>query len=189
MKQESVAKYILRISLTLLLIASVVAAALALVNRITKPIIQKADEEKMQQAIRQVLPGGYDSQVEAFTDPSGLVSKVFKGANGYAVEVLPNGFDSAITMMVGVAPDGTVLEICMVSHTETAGLGAVAASPGSAGNTFREQFVGTSGEARVKKDGGTIDAITGATVTSRAVCSGVNAAVACVEALEQGGAA
>ena len=189
MKQESATKYILRISLTLLLIASLVAAALALVNRITKPIIQKADEEKTQQAIQLVLPGGYDTQVERFADPSGLVSKVYKGVNGYAVEVLPNGFDGAVTMMVGVAPDGTVLKICVVSYTETAGLGAVAASSGSAGEAFRVQFAGVSGAVSVKKDGGTIDAITGATVTSRAVCSGVNAAVDCVVALEQGGAA
>ena len=189
MKQESVTKYVLRITLTLLLIAAVVAAALALVNKITKPIIQAADAEKIQQAIAQVLPGGYDSEVTDFADPSGIVSKVYKGTNGYAVEVLPVGFDSALTMMVGVAPDGTVLQICVVSHTETAGLGAVAAASSSAGTAFRDQFVGTSGNVQVTKDGGTIDAITGATVTSRAVCSGVNAAVDCVKALEQGGAA
>ena len=82
-----------------------------------------------------------------------------------------------------------MLKIWVVSHTESAGLGAVAASAGSAGENFREQFAGTSGDVRVKKDGGTIDAITGATVTSRGVCNGVNAAVDCVKALEQGGAA
>ena len=189
MKQESNVKYILRISLTLLLIAAVVAAALAFVNRITKPIIQQADAEKMQEAILLVLPGGYDTQITEFEDPTGLVTKVYKGAGGYALEVRPMGFDSALTMMVGVSPDGQVLKIWVVSHTETAGLGAVAASAGSAGENFREQFAGTSGDVRVKKDGGTIDAITGATVTSRGVCNGVNAAVDCVKALEQGGAA
>ena len=101
---------------------------------------------------------------------------------------MPLGFDSALTMMVGVSPEGKVLQICVVSHTETAGLGAVAAAKGSAGVAFRDQFVGLSGEVGVTKDGGTIDAITGATVTSRAVCTGVNAAVSCVAALEQGGA-
>ena len=188
MKQESVTKYMLRITLTLLLIATVVAAALAFVDRITKPIIQKADEEKIQQAIIQVLPGGFDRQIEDFDDPTGLVSKVYQGANGYAVEVQPVGFDSALTMMVGVAPDGTVLQICVVSHTETAGLGAVAAASTAAGNSFRAQFEGVSGEVQVTKNGGTIDAITGATVTSNAVCTGVNAATSCVAALEQGGA-
>ena len=106
MKQESNVKYILRISLTLLLIAAVVAAALAFVNRITKPIIQQADAEKMQEAILLVLPGGYDTQITEFEDPTGLVTKVYKGAGGYALEVRPMGFDSALTMMVGVSPDG-----------------------------------------------------------------------------------
>ena len=189
MKQESVVKYVLRITLTLLLIAAMVAAAMALVNKITKPIIARNAEEKVQQAIGLVLPGGYDSQITDYADPSGIVSRVFKGPNGYAVEVQPIGFDSAVTMMVGVAPDGSVLQICVVSHTETKGLGEVAASSSSAGVSFRQQFVGTSGNVLVTKDGGIIDAITGATVTSRAVCSGVNAAVDCVLALSQGGAA
>ena len=76
MKQGSVTKYVLRISLTLLLIAAVVAAALAFVNRVTKPVIQKADEEKMQQAIALVLPGGYDTEITDFEDPSGIVSRM-----------------------------------------------------------------------------------------------------------------
>ena len=188
MKQESVTKYIFRITLTLLLIAAMVAAAMALVNKITKPIIARNAEEKVQQAISLVLPGGYDSQITDYDDPSGIVSRVFKGQSGYAVEVQPVGFDSALTMMVGVSPEGKVLQICVVSHTETAGLGAVAAAKSSAGAAFRDQFVGLSGEVGVTKDGGTIDAITGATVTSRAVCTGVNAALSCVAALEQGGA-
>ena len=188
MKQESVTRYVFRITVTLLLIAVIVGAALAFANKLTKPVIQKADEEKMQQAIAQVLPGGYDTQITEYDDPSGLISQIYRGANGYAVEVQPLGFDSALTMMVGVGLDGSVLDICVVSHTETAGLGAVADAEPPAGQSFRDQFVGTSGEVRVKKDGGAIDAITGATVTSRAVCEGVNAATSCVAALEQGGA-
>ena len=183
MKTESTTKFVLRITLTLLVISVIVGAALALVNQITKPIIAKAEAEKIQKAISQVLPGGYDTVITDFTDATGLVSKVYKGANGYAVEVAPVGFDSAITMMVGIGPDGKVLGICVVSHTETAGLGAVAAGKGAASIAFRDQFMGVSGSVSVSKDGGTIDAITGATVTSRAVCAGVNAALACVAGL------
>ena len=61
MKTESIFTYVARITLTLLLIAAVVAAALALVNQITKPIIDKVNAEKTQQALQIVLPGGYDS--------------------------------------------------------------------------------------------------------------------------------
>ena len=170
--------YVLRLSLTLLLIAAVVAAALAGVNSITAPEIARRNAEKTQKAIEAVLPGG--GQEVAFTDETGLVTTVYKGENGYAVQVAPVGFDGAITMMVGVDLEGKVLGISVIKQTETAGLGAVCAAATSAGEAFRNQFVGLSGILSVTKDGGTIDAITGATITSRAVTQGVNAALECV---------
>ena len=184
MKNESTTKYILRLTLTLFAIAVVVAALLAVVNGITAPIIERANYEKTQKAIKLVLPGGYEEEITQFADDTGLVSKIYKGANGYAVEVTPIGFDNTITMMVGIDNEGKVLEISVISHTESAGLGAVAASANSAGQSFRAQFVGQSGEVLVTKDGGTVDAITNATITSRAICDGVNAALACVAGLE-----
>lgn len=184
MKKESTLRYVLRLTLTLLAISIIVAAILALVNGITAPIIERATEEKTQQAIAQVLPGGYDTQLTEFSDPSGLVSRVFAGAQGYALEVTPIGFDNTITMMVGVDKEGKVLGISIISHTESAGLGAVAAANNTAGQAFRAQFAGLSGQVQVSKDGGTVDAITNATITSRAICDGVNAALACVDALD-----
>ena len=178
MKTESTAKYVLRLAGTLLLITSVVAALLAGVNSITAPKIAELTEQKTQQAIEAVLPGGGESV--DFTDDSGLVSVVYKGESGYAVQVAPSGFDGAVTMMVGVDMNGNVLGISVISQTETAGLGAVCAATTSAGEAFRGQFVGMSGEVTVSKDGGEVDAITGATITSRAVCKGVTAALECV---------
>ena len=178
MKTESTVKYVLRLALILLAITSVVAAALAFVNSVPAPAIEQLDAEKTQKAIEVVLPGGGESV--PFTDASGLVSVVYKGEAGYAVQVAPAGFDGPITMMVGVGFDGNVLGISVIKHTETAGLGAVAAAATSAGESFRAGFVGQVGSVAVTKDGGEIDAITGATITSRAVCAGVNAALDCV---------
>ena len=183
MKKESTFLYVLRLSLTLFAIAGVVALALAAVNMVTAPKIAELKEAKTQEAIAAVLPGGYEEEITDYTDATGLVSKVYKGANGYALEVKPSGFDNTITMMVGVDFDGKILGISVVSHTETAGLGAVAAAKTSAGEAFRGQFVGQSGSVLVSKDGGTMDAITGATITSRAICEGVNAALDCVGGL------
>ena len=180
MKTESTVMYVLRLALTLLAITAVVAAALAGVNSITKPAIEKLTAEKTQKAIETVLPGGYETEIADYTDNTGLVSKVYAGTNGYAFEVTPGGFDNTITMMVGVDNEGKVLGISIISHTETAGLGAVAAAGTPAGEAFRGQFVGTSGSVSVTKDGGEMDAITGATITSRAICVGVNAALECV---------
>ena len=179
MKTQSNVAYILRLALTLLVITAVVAVALAGVNSITAPKIEQLNAEKTQQAIETVLPDGFDTQITDYTDDTGLVTNVYSGANGYAFEVTPDGFDNTITMMVGVDHDGKVLGISIVSHTETSGLGAVAAASTSAGESFRGQFVGMSGSVSVTKDGGEVDALTGATITSRAVCTGVNAALAC----------
>ena len=184
MKQnESVVMYVLRLAGTLLLITAVVAAALAGVNAVTAPVIEELNAAKTQEAISAVLPGGFDTEIADYADATGIVSKVYQGANGYAVEVGPGGFDNTITMMVGIDNEGKVLGISVVNHTETAGLGAVAADGTPKGIAFRDQFVGASGSVSVTKDGGTMDAITGATITSRAICVGINAALDCVAGL------
>ena len=176
MKTESTVMYVLRLALTLLAITAFVAAALAGVNSITAPAIAELNAQKTQEAVQAVLPGGGDP-IEVAAG-SGTVSEAYKGENGYAVKVAPVGFDNAITMMVGIGNDGTVLGISVISQSETAGLGAVCAATTSAGEAFRAQFVGTSGTVTVSKDGGQIDAITSATITSRAVCAGVTEALA-----------
>ena len=174
MKTESMVKFVLRLALTLLIITSVVAVALAGVNTITAPAIEALNVQKTQDAIELVLPGGGEEVDFPAVD---LVSKVYASETGYAVQVTPGGFDNTITMMVGVDKAGKVLGISIISHTETAGLGAVAAAGTPAGEAFRAEFVDAAGSVAVTKDGGEIDAITGATITSRAVCAGVNAAL------------
>ena len=180
MKKQNTALYILRLALTLLAITAVVAAALSVVNGVTAPIIEKINEEKTQAAIEKVLPGGGEI-VDSYTDETGLVKAVYTSQTGYAVQVAPSGFDGEILMMVGIDKDGNVLGIDIISHTETAGLGAVAAADSAKGEAFRSQFVGLSESLAVDKDGGQIDALTSATITARAVVTGVNAAVECVK--------
>ena len=183
MKQnESIVMYVLRLAGTLLLITAVVAAALAGVNAVTAPVIEELNAAATQEAINAVLPGKAE-QITGWIDATGLVHTVYQSENGYAVEVGPSGFDNTITMMVGVDNEGKVLGISIVSHTETAGLGAVADTDTPKGIAFRDQFVGASGSVSVTKDGGTMDAITGATITSRAICVGVNAALDVVAGL------
>ena len=174
MKKENVVLYVVRLAVTLLVIAGVMAAALAGVNAITAPKIAQLNYEKTQAAVSAVLEGGGD-EIEA--PAVNLVSKMYQGANGYAVEVTPSGFDNTITMMVGVDNAGAVTGISIIDHSETAGLGAVAAATTAAGEAFRAQFKGLTGSVSVSKDGGQVDAITSATITSRAVCAGVNAAL------------
>ena len=190
MKKENTVLYILRLTATLLAICAVVALALAGVNAITKERIAAIKAEKTQEAIRTVLPGALNLKEIPFTDASGMVTKVYCTdyagldiPNSFAVEVVPNGFGGAITMMVGVGPFGEVLGISIISHAETPGLGAVAAANTDKGAFFRNQFIGLMAGITIGKGENQIAAISGATITSQAITEGVNAALECVKNL------
>ena len=86
--------------------------------------------------------------------------------------VTPSGFGGEISMAVGVDKSGAVTGVSIIQMSETSGLGANAQR-----ESFRSQYVGKSGSVALKKQGGEIDALTGATVTSTAVTKGVNAAL------------
>lgn len=178
MKKENMGLYILRLAVTLLLITGITGAALAGVDAITKDKIAAIQQQKTLDAIAVVLPGVDDLTQQPVADETGLVKNLYASGDNYAVEVAPGGFDGAITMMVGIS-QGEVTGISIISHTETPGLGAVAAAQNAKGEAFRSQFVGgTSFEV-----GANVDAMSGATITSKAVTAGVNAALSYVQGL------
>ena len=179
MKTENTVMYILRLTVTLLLICAVVAAVLAGVNAITKDAIAANQEKKTQDAIAVVLPGVIGLEKQTLTGDTGIVSEVYRSGESFAVKVLPGGFDGEITLMVGIQ-NGQLTGISVISHTETPGLGAVAAAQNAKGEAFRGQFVGQSGTLVI---GDQIDAMSGATITSKAVVAGVNAALSYVATL------
>lgn len=121
-----------------------------------------AQEEKRMRALLQTdAPFSQES-----TDGHALVSRAWRCTDGYIVETTPQGYVAPVVLWVGVREGGTVAGVTICDMAETRGLGARARSA-----NFLAQFTGTNGNA-------SIDAISGATVTSRAVASGVNAAVA-----------
>ncbi len=164
-------KYILRLTLTLLLITAVVAGLLAFVNELTAGRIDELTRQKAEQAMREVLPAQDYTPLDAAL-PQGVTEAYRAGDAGYVVRVAPNGFGGAIDLMVGVKADGTVNGVAVIAHSETASLGANCTR-----EEFRAQYEGGAGPFAVGQDGGTIEALTGATVTSRAVTDGVNAAL------------
>ena len=170
-------KYILRLTLTLLLITAVVAGLLGLTNYLTEDKIKALEDEKAVQAMQEVLPA--DNYEELPAEMEGVIAAYRAGEAGYVVRVSVNGFGGAIDMMVGVDNGGAVTGVSIISHAETASLGANCTR-----EDFRSQFVGGSGDFAVSKDGGQIDALTGATVTSRAVSKGVNLALAYVKEVQ-----
>lgn len=163
-------KYILRLTLTLLLITAVVAGLLGLVNYLTEDKIAALTREKAENAMQEVLPAERYEPIEHSMD--GVAEAYRADGKGIVVRVNVNGFGGTIDMMVGVDSDGKVCGVYIIEHSETSGLGANCVR-----DDFRAQYAGADGELKVNKDGGTIDALTGATVTSRAVTRGVNLAL------------
>ena len=162
-------KKILGLVVSLTVISGVCAAILAFVNEKTKGPIADMKVRQEQEAVRAVMPQGVatvEAVGEAFVgkDASGVVV-------GYAAKGLDQkGYGGDIVLMVGFAADRkTVFCYQTLVAAETPGLGMKLNSPEFAG-----QFAGRDGASlKVKKDGGEIEAITSATITSRAVCRAI----------------
>ena len=176
MKNESTAKYILRLTVTLLLICAIVALALAGVNAITKDKIAANKAAKTTEALAKVLPGVEGLEKMELKGDAGIVTGIYGAGNSYAVEVAPSGFGGAISMMVGIT-DGKVTGISIISHAETPGLGAVASADTDKGVAFRDQFQGLTAGITIGDGSNQIDALSGATISSQAIVDGVNAAL------------
>lgn len=167
-----------RMIIVLFLVGALTALALGFINYITVDRIAELKAERTADAMREVLDATAYTELE-YTGSDSLVATIYEAEGaGYVVEVLPSGFGGVIDMMVGIDQSGAVTGVSIIEMSETSGLGANASK-----EEFRAQFVGESGSVAVTKDGGTIDALTGATITSRAVSNGVNAALDAVAAL------
>ena len=171
-------KQFLHLGLSLFIIAAAAALVLALVNALTADTIAERAAAERQEAMVCVIPGA-DVFSELYSEDETIdgLSGAYSGTQfkGYCVEVSPNGFGGAISLMVGVDTGGSVTGVVILDHSETAGLGARADSP-----EFLDQYVGLSGTITVNKGSNAIDGLTGATITSKAVTEGVNTALTAV---------
>ena len=130
----------------------------------------RAEHLKIMQTL---LPGSTDFVVEPYTGEDANVRSVHKADNGFVIETATQGYADEITVLVGVDNSGTVTGIVVKEMHETLGLGM----KGLTDWEFLAQYLRTSGEAEV---GTNVDALTGATVTSKAITRCVNSAVAVV---------
>ncbi len=168
---------------TLFLVAAVAALALGAVYSVTKEPIALAKQKKLEQAIKAVLPE-FDSintiKVGLGDGQDSLVYYVAAKSDqviGTAIKTYTmKGFSGKIEIMVGLLENGAIYNTAVVSHKETPGLGDKMDIKKS---DFPLQFKGKTPEnfaLKVKKDGGDVDAITAATITSRAFCDAVQRA-------------
>ena len=179
--------------ITLFLVAAVAALALGGVYTVTKEPIAIAKQKKLEAAIKSVMPD-FDTIIETkFIDPEGKDSLTFYFANkngeqiGAAIKTYTmDGFSGKIELMIGMLDDGTINNTAVLEHKETPGLGDKMDIKKS---DFPLQFKGKNPNdfnLRVTKDGGDVDAITAATISSRAFCDAVQRAYTTFEK-EKGG--
>ena len=136
--------------------------------------IAAANENKeMNEMLATLLPGDTSFTWEEYEGEDEAIQAVYKGETGFVIQTSAYGYAGNIVMMVGVSNEGTVTGLVVRDLSETYGLGANALTD----TAFLSQYLETSGDAEV---GNNIDAITGATVTSKAVTRAVNSAVAYV---------
>ena len=148
---------------------------------ITEEPIAEARVKATREALKQVLPEFDETEVLRDTIenlPVTVHTASEKGrVVGYAVESMTkNGFSGVIRLMVGFAPDGQILNIRVLEQAETPGLGTKMVD---AGNPLEKSFVGRNPaqmKLGVKKDGGDVDALTAATISSRAYVDAINRA-------------
>ena len=175
---------ILKVGAILFIITAVAALILAVVNNFTAPVIAENNKRAEEAAMKLVLPGADSFDKIDFTaDESSSVREIYQGGEaGAVVKVAPVGYNGNIDIVVGIDNDLKVTGIQIINQTETAGLGANCTK-----DIFKAQFVGKTENITVAKNGATgneIDAISSATITSKAVTKGVNDALSAVKEMK-----
>lgn len=172
----------LRLGFILFLITALAGLALSTVHNVTAGPIAEANAKAKQAAMNEILKEAEEFELleDKSNDKILEVNAGYKNGEiiGYALKVSPKGYGGNVEIMVGISNEGSIGGIKILSHSETPGLGAKAPDP-----EFSGQFTGKSIDKKLEVVKGTgsndneIDAITGATITSRAVTNGVNDAV------------
>ena len=177
---------IVKLTIVLFLVCAIVAGVLGVVNAFTKDRIEEQNRIKTEKAYAAVLASD-NGYTEVSFDKTAFptvdsINECNNGA-GWVVTTTFSGAQGSITMAVGVDTDYKCTGISIISHSETSGLGAVAASTSKAGMDFRAQFVGQDEAVALTKAGGEINAITGATITSKSVTEATSVAIKAAESL------
>lgn len=171
---------IIKPGIRLFIICVISVFLLSIVSEVTKEPIAAQKRAVEQNALKAILPnaknfkdkqqiqeGNIYSITEAVDENNSVV--------GYAIGVMPKGYGGSIDLVVGISNDGIIQGINILSHLETAGLGAKASDP-----EFTNQYIGKKIDKDIKvvksnvSNDNEVQAITAATITSNAVTSGVN---------------
>ncbi len=177
---------IVNMAVSLSLISLFMSAALGFVYVKTKEPIAKAKEQKVKDAISVVVPkfnNNPNKEQNIINNLTVFPAKENNKIVGYAIKTnSTKGFAGNIEIMIGFLPNGNIFNISILDQKETPGLGTKMKEA-----KFKNQFNNKNPKSfklSVKKDGGDVDAITAATITSRAFCDAIDKAYI---ALKKGG--
>ena len=189
-------KYIIKLTVTLFATCVIVAGLLGLVNMVTKDKIAAINWENTQTAMKAVVADPDNTEFSEALENTDAMSAAAKAAGGtldsvyevlvggenagYAIKVVASGSQGNIEMMVGVDAEGVVTGVSIVDNSETSGIGSKVMSnePLSSGVGVLDQFQGKSAADGTLAVGTNVTPISGATVSTRGVTTGVNAALA-----------
>jgi electron transport complex protein RnfG len=174
----------IRMISVLFVVCGLAAGSLAVVNAVTKEPIASYEKRQRDAALREVCPDADEFKNVA---PDRVWEAFREGQKtGYVFLTRVQGYSGAITLVFGTDSAGAVTRLRVLSHTETPGLGAKIATA-----QFRDQFKNKRPEQLVlKKDDpakGQIDAVTGATISSRAVTKTVRSTLQSFDKEKAGG--
>jgi len=158
----------LKLGISLMVVGLIASLALALTNQFTAPKIAEQQELAFKESLNKVIPEAddfklkedQDSYYDAYQDEEII---------GGVVKTSYPGYSSDVQLLVGINLDNIIKGVVVLNQVETPGLGANVEK-----ESFLKQFIGKDiTKVNLKKDGGDIDAITGATITTRAVVNGM----------------
>ena len=190
-------KYIIKLTVTLFATCVIVAGLLGLVNMVTKDKIAAINWENTQTAMKAVVADPDNTEFSEALENTDAMSAAAKAAGGtldsvyevlvggenagYAIKVVASGSQGNIEMMVGVDAEGAVTGVSIVKNSETSGIGSkVMENQNGVLDQFQGKSAAADGTLTVGKN---VDAISGATVSSKGVTAGVNAALAVAGAI------
>ena len=175
-------KELFKFSFVLGLVTGIAAYALALVNQITQPRIALQQQLTLNEGLYAVLPGSENGCIveDRLNDMNvfyrGYLNEDTTGFIGYAIPVSSKGYSSTIRTLVGLDSSKNIISLKILFQQETPGLGTKCEEvrPGESYPWFQHQFNGCGAtKVALIKDGGSIQSITGATITSAAITNGI----------------
>ena len=146
---------------------------LAVTYEATRPKIEAELKSEENNALKEILPGADTFKEKSIDDIEYFDAMKSGDLIGYCVRVVANGYNGYIRIVVGIDRSGIIKGVRVLEQYETPGLGSkiTEVRPGEKDAWFLRQFRGKSASTvTLKKD---VDAITGATISSRAVTNAI----------------